>query len=58
MPGDHAITERLDLPRGLKRGMYSIALAIVDRAGKPSVKIAIDAPETDRMYRVSTFEVK
>lgn len=58
LPGDYGFTERLDVPAGLKRGDYALAVAMVDGEGKPAVKLAIDAPETDRMYRVSTVNVQ
>ncbi len=54
LPGDYDITERLEVPAALKPGKYTLAVAMVDGDGKPSVKLAFDAPETDRMYKISS----
>ncbi len=58
LPGAIDSTDSLHLPADLKPGEYSLAVAMVDADGKPAVKFAIDAPETDRMYRVSAVKVE
>jgi len=58
LPGDHDVVEKLEIPRGVKKGDYTLALALVDGAGKPAVALAIDAKETDRVYRISTLKIR
>lgn len=58
-PGDHRVTERIQISRRCKPGTYHIAVAFADETtGAPAIQIAIDAPEKDRRYTVSTITVK
>ena len=59
LPGNHAITETLAVPPDLQPGSYALAVALVEpKTKRPAVKLAIDAPETDRRYTVSTLAVE
>jgi hypothetical protein len=59
LPGDQAIAVTLRLPGGLQAGQYTLGLALVDPTSKkPAIRLAIDAPQTDRLYRVSAVRVK
>ena len=58
LPGAVELVESLTVPADLKPGAYTLAVAMVDAEGKPAVKFAIDAPETERIYRVSSVKVE
>jgi len=59
LPGDRAVTERLAIPAALAPGAYALAIGLVDPdTGKPAIRLAIDAPETDRWHRVSRVTVR
>jgi len=57
LPGNHEITEELAVGPGVKPGIYDLGLALVDAGGKPAIKLAIDAPDNDRLYAVSKVQV-
>jgi hypothetical protein len=58
-PGEFEVVEDLPLPAGLTPGTYALAVALVDPdTGKPAIALAIDAPETDRRYRVGRVTVR
>ena len=59
LPGDHSVAATLRLPATLQTGQYTLGLALVDSASeKPAIRLAIDAPHTDRVYRLSPVHVK
>ena len=59
LPGDRSITASLRVPANLPAGQYALGLALVDPVNeKPAIRLAIDAPQTDRLYRVSAVRVK
>lgn len=59
LPGEFAQKEAFALPADLKPGEYKLALAIVDPAGqRPPFRLAIEAPESDGRYRVSSVKVE
>jgi len=58
LPGDRKCVEELTIPKRLKPGEYAIGLALVDHEGHPAIKLAIDAPETGRLYRLSSVMVE
>ena len=58
LPGDHSSTGTLRLPASLPAGQYTLGLALVDPASeKPAIRLAIDAPQTDRLYRLTSVRV-
>ncbi len=57
LPGNKTVTAELPIPPGTKPGTYTLALAIVDADGKPAIQLAIDAPQTNRLYRISKVTV-
>jgi hypothetical protein len=58
LPGDHTATATVEVPAKLARGDYGLAVALVDGEGRAAIRLAIDARETDRMYRVSEVRVE
>ena len=59
LPGEHSVMESVPLPRSLKPGEYIVAVGIVDPAGlRRPFLLAIDAPEKDGLYSVSTLRIK
>ena len=59
LPGDHQVIESIRIPSRLESGTsYTLAVALVrPDTKKPAIKLAIDAPEKDRRYLLSTFAV-
>lgn len=58
LPGDHAVAERLEIPRTLPAETYTLGLALVDPAtGRPAIRVACDAPETDRIHALGPLRV-
>lgn len=58
LPGKSSIATSLQLPASLSPGEYSISLGIFDAAGKrPSLHLAMDAPEENSWYTVGTITV-
>jgi hypothetical protein len=57
-PGEHPVSESLQLPATLQPGEYTLALGITDPAGqhRPFL-LAIDAPETDGRYSVGRLSI-
>jgi hypothetical protein len=59
LPGDQTVAVSLRVPVDLQAGQYTLGLALVDPAReKPAIRLAIDAPQTDRLYRLSEFRAK
>ena len=59
LPGEHSVVESVSLPGTLKPGEYSVAVGILDLAGKRRpFLLAIDAPENGGFYSVSTLRVR
>jgi hypothetical protein len=59
LPGDHSVTASLRLPESIPAGQYALAFALVDAvSSKPASRLAIDAPQTDRLYHVGSLRVK
>jgi hypothetical protein len=59
LPGDQAVTATLRLPGRFQAGRYTLGVALVDQATeKPAIRLAIEAPQTDRLYHVSSIVVK
>jgi hypothetical protein len=59
LPGDHLLTASLELPATLTAGDYTIAVAMMNpiAANRP-FRLAIDAPEKDGCYAISTVRVE
>jgi hypothetical protein len=59
LSGDRAVAAALRLPASLPAGQYTLGLALVDPTSeKPAIRLAIDAPHTDGLYRLSSVRVK
>jgi hypothetical protein len=59
LPGEHTVAETLSLPQGLRTGAYTVALEIMDPNGqRPPFRLAIDAPENNGRYSVSTLNIE
>ena len=59
LPGDLSASATLRLPESIPAGQYTLGVALVDQVGeKPAIRLAIRAPQTDRLYHVSSVEVK
>jgi hypothetical protein len=59
LPGDQTVAAGLRVPTRLQAGLYTLGLALVDPTSrKPAIRLAIDAPQTDRLYRLSSVRVK
>ncbi len=59
IPGDQTVAAALRVPARLQTGLYTLGLALVDPTRQnPSIRLAIDAPQTDRLYRLSSVRVK
>ena len=58
LPGEHDLAEVIELPATLKAGEYTLAVALVDPSGeRPSLRLAMDAPEKAGRYALSRIEV-
>lgn len=57
LPGEHEVQERIAIPAKLRPGSYVLGLALTDREGKPAIRLAIDAPERELVYRLSRVNV-
>jgi hypothetical protein len=59
LPGDQTVAAGLRVPTRLQTGLYTLGLALVEPTSrKPAIRLAIDAPQTDRLYRLSSVRVK
>ena len=59
LSGDVGVTGSFHVPATIRPGRYMLGLAIVDpTTGNPAVHLAIDAPSTDRLYRLSEVSVQ
>ena len=58
LPGDHPVVERMEIPRTLGPGTYSVGLALVDPVTDwPAIRLGCDAPHADRMYTIGPVRV-
>ncbi len=59
LPGEHAVTEPLELPATLEPGEYDLVLGLVDPTGtRRPFLLAIDAPEKDGRYTVGRVRIR
>ncbi len=59
LPGSRGITAAPILPKELKKGSYTLSLAVLDTQGKdPAVRLAIDGRAPDGWYPLGKVEVK
>jgi hypothetical protein len=59
LPGTHAASMSLSIPKDLAKGKCRLALGIVDpRTGEPAVRLAIEGRDATGWYPVSAFDVK
>ena len=59
LPGEHPVSESLQLPAMLESGEYMLAVGVMDPNGqRPPLSLAIDAPENDGRYSVSRLTIK
>ena len=59
LPGEHRLTETHALPATLKAGDYPLAMAMLDPAGSlRPFRLAMDAPENDGRYEISTVRIE
>ena len=59
LPGEHPVSESLELPATLQAGEYALAVGLVDPAGQRGpFLLAIDSPESDGRYSASRLTVK
>ncbi len=58
LPGDHMAVERIEMPRSIAPGIYSVGLALVDPvSGLPAIRLACDAPHAERLYTIGQVKV-
>jgi hypothetical protein len=57
LPGDREINAELAVGRNVKPGTYGLGIALADPSGKPAIRLAIDAPESALVYKVSQVRV-
>jgi hypothetical protein len=58
-PGEHGVTESLQMPNAIKTGEYIIAVALADPAGqRRPFHLAIDRPENDGRYPIGRLKIK
>jgi hypothetical protein len=54
LPGDVKVKASLRVPATVRAGQYTLGAAFVDpMTQKPALHLAIDAPQTDRLYRLT-----
>jgi len=59
LPGDVSVAGSLRVPAKLPAARYTLGLALVDPATEnPAIRLASDAPHTDRLYRLTEVTVK
>jgi hypothetical protein len=58
LPGERDLAATLRVPAALKPGDYTLAVALTDpSAGRPPLRLAIDAPEQEGRYAVGKVRV-
>jgi hypothetical protein len=58
LPGDRTVPATLTLPKDLPPGDYTLHLALLDpSAQRPPLHLAIDAPEQDGWYTLTTLQL-
>lgn len=59
LPGDRPVTAMLPVPVDVEPGQYTLGLALVNETSEqPAICLAIDAPQSERLYRLSSIRVK
>jgi hypothetical protein len=59
LPGDHAVTESIEIPTTLSPGDYDLVLTLVDPDGaRRPFLLAVDVPEKDGRYVVSQVRIR
>jgi len=59
LPGKAEVTATLQIPATLKPGLYTLGVALIDPDTQtPAIRLAIDAPQTERLYRVGELRVE
>jgi hypothetical protein len=59
LPGDHAVTEKLEVPRSINPGTYTVGLALVEAStGQPAIQLGCDASHADRLYTLGSVRVE
>jgi len=59
LPGERDVAEVVQIPAGLERGDYTLAVSLIDPANpKRTLSLAMDAPAKDGWYLVSQVRVE
>jgi hypothetical protein len=59
LPGEHEVTERLAIPVGLAPGTYTLDIQLMSQGdGRETFRLAMNAPERDGRYQLSTLTIK
>jgi hypothetical protein len=59
LPGDFSVTGSLNVPPTLRAGRYTLGAALIDpTTDKPAIRLACDAAQVERLYRLSELSVK
>ena len=59
LPGEHPVSESLQLPVTIESGEYTLTVGVMDPTGqRRPFRLAIDAPESDGRYSVSRLTIK
>jgi hypothetical protein len=58
LTGDFNIKESIKIPATVSKGLYQLAIALVNKKGdQPSFHLAIDVPETNGLYFISNVRI-
>jgi hypothetical protein len=58
LPGEFQIKESFQIPVYVRKGLYKLAVALVNKnSNQPSFRLAIEVPEINRMYILSSIKV-
>ena len=59
LPGERGVAAVVQIPAGLERGDYTLAVALIDPANQGrTLNLAMDAPAKDGWYLVSRIRVE
>jgi hypothetical protein len=59
LPGEFTVAGLLKVPASLSPGRYTLGMALVDPATeKPAIRLASDAAQIDRLYRLTSVNVE